>query len=99
MSSSRVLSSSRQGRGRAGSDCDVCAIWATRQGLLATPGQEALYCDGMETAAASGDPQRHACGLPGRPAGAARHRPLDELADETVALYEHLVSRLERRGA
>ncbi len=75
------------------------AMWATHQGLLASPGQEALYRDRMEAAAASGDPTRLRKVLTDAQRAVRSIDPLDDLSHETVALYEHLSTKLERRGA
>jgi hypothetical protein len=78
---------------------DETAMWATHQGLLASPGQEALFRDRMEAAAASGDPTRLRAVF-GEAQEAVRCIDLlDELQHETVAFYEHLSTKLERRGA
>ncbi|HEV2070223.1 MAG TPA: bacterial transcriptional activator domain-containing protein, partial [Acidimicrobiales bacterium] len=78
---------------------DELAMWATHQGLLASPGQEALYRDRMEAAAASGDPTRLRKVLTDAQRAVRSIDPLDDLSQETVALYEHLSGKLERRGA
>lgn len=78
---------------------DELAMWATHQGLLASPGQEALYRDRMEAAAASGDPTRLRKVLSDAQQAVRSIDPLDDLSQETVALYEHLSTKLERRGA
>ncbi|MBW3643559.1 MAG: bacterial transcriptional activator domain-containing protein, partial [Actinobacteria bacterium] len=78
---------------------DELAMWATHQGLLASPGHEALYRDRMEAAAASGDPTRLRKVLSDAQQAVRSIDPLDDLSQETVALYEHLSTKLERRGA
>lgn len=78
---------------------DEMAMWATHQGLLASPGQEALYRDRMEAAAASGDATRLRKVLSDAQQAVRSIDPLDDLSQETVALYEHLSTKLEHRGA
>ncbi len=78
---------------------DELAMWATHQGLLASPGQEALYRDRMEAAAVTGDPTRLRKVLTDAQRAVRSIDPLDDLSHETVALYDHLSTKLERRGA
>jgi hypothetical protein len=77
------------------------AHWATRQGLLASPGDEVLYRDRML-----------ACDLAGNPAGVEAGmdelvaaveaveavEPYDTLHAETITLYERLGHRRRRTG-
>jgi hypothetical protein len=74
-------------------------MWATRQGLLASPGQEALVRDRMTAAAAGGDPARLRAVYQDAQQALQAIDPLDELGDETEALYEELRRTLEARGA
>ncbi|HSH58263.1 MAG TPA: hypothetical protein VK988_01225, partial [Acidimicrobiales bacterium] len=78
---------------------DETAMWATRQGLLASPGQEALVRDRMTAAAAGGDPSRLRAVLQDAQEAVRSIDPLDELCDETMAHYEELSTRLAARGA
>lgn len=78
---------------------DQTAMWATRQGLLASPGQEALVRDRMTAAAAGGDPARLRAVYQDAQQALQAIDPLDELGDETEALYEELRRTLEARGA
>lgn len=78
---------------------DETAMWATRQGLLASPGQEALVRDRMTAAAAGGDPSRLRAVLQDAQQAVRSIDLLDELCDETMAHYEELSTRLAARGA
>jgi DNA-binding SARP family transcriptional activator len=75
------------------------AMWATRQGLLASPGQEALIQDRMTAAAAGGDAARLRAVYQDAQQAVRAIDPLDELSAETEALYEQLTARVEARGA
>jgi hypothetical protein len=78
---------------------DETAMWATRQGLLASPGQEALVRDRMTAAAAAGDAARLRAVLHDAQQAVRSIDPLDDLCDETMAHYEELTAQLAARGA
>jgi nucleoid-associated protein YgaU len=78
---------------------DELAMWATGQGLLASPGQEALVRDRMTAAAAGGELARLRGVLQDAQQAVHAIDPLDELCDETMAHYEELSARLVARGA
>ncbi|HEV2811101.1 MAG TPA: hypothetical protein VGV93_11985 [Acidimicrobiales bacterium] len=74
------------------------AMWATRQGLLASPGHEALYRDRMEAvAAATADPARVRAVLHDAEEALRAVNALDELHEETVAFCEQVIATLGQR--
>jgi hypothetical protein len=74
------------------------AMCATRQGLLASPGHEALYRDRMAAvAAATADPARVRAVLHDAEEALRAVNALDELHEETVAFCEQVIATLGQR--
>jgi nucleoid-associated protein YgaU len=74
-------------------DDPASADWAARQGLLASPGNEALFRDRMAAANAAGNPAGVEAVMEELCEAIEAGNPFDTLHPETLAMYEKLSKR------
>jgi nucleotide-binding universal stress UspA family protein len=75
------------------------AEWAAHHGLLASPGNEALFRDRMEAAYAAGDPARVEAVMDELCDFIEGDNPYDTLHPDTIATYEKLSKRRRHEAA
>jgi hypothetical protein len=74
------------------------ALWATAQGLLASPGNEVLYRDRMQAHDRAGNPAGIEAVMQELRRSVETGEPYDSIHPDTQAYYEHLTHRARRTG-